>query len=133
MIWIKIVLLLWLAGLNWARGYHWRPLGIALITLTLGTYFAIDLKLWGLLIAIGIPTGICLGLHDHNRGVWCSIVALGASFALLITGHLHWYWFVAYCGGNYLLGWICNNELKLVQKVIDPITGIGFGSLILLV
>ena len=138
MIWINIALLFWIAFLNWARGYHWRPLGIALITFTFASYFAITLHLWWLFLAIGIPTGVCLGLHDHNRGVWCSLVALGISFALLVSGHLAWYWFIAYCGGNFLLGWIINNP-KIVgeklsqQKYIDPITGMGFASIFFMV
>lgn len=133
MIQIKIAFLIWLASLNFLRGYHWRPLGIALMSISMGLWVAIALKTWWLLFACGVPMGVCLGLGDHNRGVWCSLVALGASFALLITGHLFWLWFVLYCGGNYLLGWVCCNKLKLPQPIIDPITGAGFGVIVFLI
>ena len=133
MIWIKIAIILAMAGLNWARGYHWRPPCMIAMTVLMGAYFAILLHAWWLFPLVGLPMYGCLSLHDHNRGTWCSLVALGASFALLVTGHLAWYWFGFYCGFNFLLGWVTNNELKLSQLWEDLITGAGFGSLVFLI
>ena len=130
---LKLLILLLSSVLNFLRGYHWRPLCIALMAIMFGAYFAIHLHIWWLLFAVGIPLGICLGLHDGNRGAWCSIDALGVSFALLVTGHLFWLWFVLYCGGNYLVGWIGNNKLKLPQVIIDPLTGLALAVIVLLV
>lgn len=133
MIWLKIGLIIWLAVWNALRGYHYRPLGIAVMSISLGLALAFFTHIWWILFASGIPVGVCLGISDKNRGVWCSLVALGASFAILLTGNLAWYWFIAYCGGNYLLGWIGNNKLKLKQIPLDFITGAGFGVVVLLV
>ena len=129
MIW-KILITLLISGLNFTRGYHWRPLSIAFMSIIMGLYFAITIKIWWLLFAVGVPMGICLGLHDHNRGVWCSIVALGASITLLLTGNLAWYWFAIYCAGNFGLGWLMVNKLKAKQLLTDLVTGVGFGGLV---
>jgi hypothetical protein len=127
----NLLLIAVFAVLNWTRGYHWRPLSIALMSILMGFYWASRLGIWWMLFAVGIPMGVALGLHDQNRGVWCSLVAVGASVVLLVTGHLPWYWFAAYCALNYALGAILVKN-KAKQKVIDPVTGAGFGLLIFL-
>ena len=102
---IKLLLVILFAVLNFLRGYHWRPLCIALMVLTMGLYGAFITHLWYMLFFIAIPMGICLGLQDQNRGIWCSLVALGASVALLSFGYLAWYWWVVYCALNFALGY----------------------------
>lgn len=129
---IKIIVVLLMAILNFTRGYHWRPISMLAMTFIMGAYFSFLYNTWWLFPAVGLPMYGCLSLSNHNRGVWCSLVALGASFALLITGHLFWLWFILYCAGNYLLGWLVNNKLKLPQLPNDLITGAGFGILVFL-
>jgi hypothetical protein len=102
-----------------------------MMTLAMASYWAWYAHAWWMLLGVGIPMGICLGLKDHNRGVWCSLVALGASICPLVFGYITLPWFVIYCGGNYLLGWITNNKMKLVQKKEDWVTGVGFGLITL--
>ena len=136
MIWIKILIVLLMAVLNYTRGKHWRPISMLAMTFIMGSYFAILYHTWWLFIVVGGPMYGCLTLPDGNRGVWCSLVALGASIALLLTGHLAWYWFIVYCGGNFLLGWIANKP-KIWGKwsnqfTVDMITGAGFGALVFL-
>ena len=136
MIWfIRFILIALIAYLNYLRGYHYRIPSMIAMTMLTGLYFAIYYHTWWLFAAVGLPMYGCLSLHDGNRGAWCSLVALGASFALLLTGHLAWYWFIAYCGGNYLIGWIMNNPKIMgkysIQLYIDLVTGIGFGLIVL--
>jgi hypothetical protein len=135
---IKLTFILVMAILNFLRGWGKmpflrRPQCIALMVLIMGLWGIFITHIWWMIFAIAIPMGITLGISDKNRGVWCSLVALGASFALLMTGHLAWYWFALYCGGNFILGWIGVNKLKLNQVIIDPLTGGGFGSLVYLI
>ena len=131
MIWlIRFLLIGIIAYLNYLRGYHYRIPCMIAISVIMGLWFAITLH-WWLFPLVGLPMYGCLSLHDQNRGAWCSLVALGASFALLVTGHLAWYWFIVYCATNYGLGWLCVNKLKLNQFWTDLITGAGFGLLIL--
>ena len=131
MIWlIRIAILVILAYLNYLRGYHYRMPCMIAMSMLMGLYWAIYLHIWWLFPLVGLPMFGCLTLHDHNRGVWCSLVALGASFGLLVTGHLHWYWFIVYCAGNFGLGYLMVNKLKATQLWADLVTGAGFGILV---
>jgi len=133
MIWIiRILILLIMATLNWTRGYHWRPISMLAMTFIMGIYFALLLHTWWLFVVVGAPMYACLSLHDGNRGVWCSLVSLGASVFLLFFGYLSLFWFIIYCGVNFILGWQLNKQ-KVQQSIIDPITGAGFGSLVFLI
>lgn len=138
MIWIiRLILIAIIAILNWLRGWGKapflkRPECMILMSVIMGLYWAIYLHIWWLFPLVGGPMYGCLSLGDKNRGVWCSLVALGTSFFLLLTGNLAWYWFGLYCGGNYLIGWYTNNKLMLPQLWEDLVTGIGFGLLLLI-
>lgn len=133
MIWIKLAILLLCAYLNWQGGYNTLWCRRFLMPFILAVSCGFFSQWWWAIPAIFIPMAITLSLHNQNRGVWCSIVALSASFALLVTGHLAWYWFIVYCGGNFLIGWVGNNKLKLPQVIIDPLTGGAIGSLVFFV
>ena len=130
---VKIIILFLMAILNFLRGYHYRPICMLAMSFLMGLYFAFLFHTWWLFVAIGLPFYGCLSLSDSNRGTWCSIDALGVSFALLVTGHLFWLWFALYCASNYLIGWIGNNKLKLPQVIIDPLTGASLASIIFLI
>ena len=132
MIWlIRIALLPWMGWWNFKRGKDSRPLGIAMMTLAMSLYWAWFTHIWWMLLAVGIPMGITIGLGDKNRGLWCLRISLAESLAPAITGYLFGWWAFlivpAYCGFSYFLGWFTNDKLKLVQKKTDWITGIGFG------
>lgn len=131
MIWIiRFLIIGALAYLNYLRGYHYRIPCMTAMSILMGLYWAFYLHTWWIFPLVGLPMYACLSLHDHNRGVWCSVVALGASFGLLITGHLAWYWFILYCTTNFGLGYLCVNKFKLSQFWTDLITGAGFGLLV---
>jgi hypothetical protein len=95
-------------------------------------FCAFKIGIWWMFFPIFIPFVICLSLHDHNRGVWCSLDALGVSFALLITGHLHWYLWLAYCALNYGVGAILNKN-EAGQLIEDTLEGAGLASIVLLI
>lgn len=67
---------------------------------------------------------------DVGRGIWGLLVGLSASLSMVLTGHLHFYWFILYLALNFLF----EKELKdLPQDVGDPLIGLGVASLIMLV
>lgn len=127
---LKLVILSSSAALNALGGYHWLWCRRFVMPAIIAGFIAWHLHIWWIFFAMYLPFCVCLSLHDHNRGAWCSIDAAGASFALLATGHLHWYWFVLYCGGAYFVGWLVNNKLKLNQIPNDCATGAWLGSLV---
>ena len=134
MIWlIRILFIAVIALLNYLRGYHYRIPCMSAMTIIMGLWFAITLHHWWLFPLVGLPMYGCLSLHDQNRGVWCSLVALGTSLGLVLTGFLVWYLWLTYIITNYLIGWLTNNKLKLPQLWEDIVTGVGFASLIFLI
>ena len=71
----------------------------------------------------------CFG-NGWGRGAWGLLVAIALSLALFLTGHLVWYWFVAYL----LAGFTLENAFKNLPVWIgDPIIGLGFGSIVLII
>ena len=129
---IKLLLILLSSFLNWAGGYHWLWARRFIMPFAIALFIAIKINIWWLFLACGVPMVICLSLHDQNRGVWCVLTALGVSFALLVTGHIHWYFWVIYCALNYLIGAILNKN-KAGQLIEDIVEGAGFASLIFLI
>ena len=122
-------------------GYHWlicrryiMPLVIAI-----GCYI-VSHSLWSLGVLVSIPI-LCTGYGENavftkvfNRGwsrsVWGLIVALSISLAFFCTGHIPWYWFIAYIA----VGFTADNALKNLWQVAgDFIVGCLFGALILIV
>jgi len=96
-----------------------------------------------LLLTMCLPTmaTLTLGYGDKSplrhifgdgwgRGIWGLLAGLTLSLGLFLTGHLHLYWFLPYLGLNFTL----ENALKKIpQDIGDPIIGMGFGCIILLI
>jgi hypothetical protein len=128
----KIAIVLLSSFLNWAGGYHWLWARRWSMTFLIALGCAFFTHCWWIFPLVMIPMAISLSLHDQNRGVWCVMTSLGASIALLLTGHLAWYWFIVYNVINYVLGWQLVKN-KQTQLICDTITGAGFGLIVFLI
>ncbi len=129
---LKLLLIPLCSFLNWAGGYHWLWCRRFVMSFVIAFYCALRIKVWWIFFPIMVPFAVCLSLHDQNRGVWCSLDALGASFALLAMGYIHWYFWATYCALNYGIGAIFNKN-KAGQLIEDMAEGAGLGSLVLFI
>jgi hypothetical protein len=65
-----------------------------------------------------------------GRGFWGLLVAIALSLGLFLTGHMAWYWFMAYL----LIGFFFEPLFKNLQQVFgDIIIGAGFSSIVFLI
>lgn len=130
------------AGLFWWGGFNYHnarrffmPLFLTAVTFIL-THFDIHSLL--MLPSIGFltlgygdksPLRHCFG-DGWGRGIWGLLVALALSLGLFLYGHVVWYYFAGYL----VLNFIFENALKkLPQQIGDPIIGLGFSSILLII
>ena len=142
MIWgLKIAVVVLGLGMFWYGGFKdhnfrrfYLPPILALVA------FLITRNWWAvsMLSVVGIfvlgygeksPLRHCFG-NGWGRGIWGLLAGLCLSLPLYLTGHLVWYWFLAYLTLNFTL----ENALKNIpQDIGDIIIGAGFCSIILLI
>lgn len=68
--------------------------------------------------------------NGWGRGVWGLLAGLCLSLGMFVTGHLALHWFLLYLVASFVL----ENALKnLNQKIGDPIIGLAFSSIVLLI
>lgn len=133
----KIIFVLLISILNLLRGWGKvpflrRPQCIALMSILTGSFLAHLCHNFWLLFLCGVPMGICLGLHNQNRGVYALSISAASTIALLFTGHLVWYLFLVYIAVNYLVSYFLEKYHAHIL-IIDPLSGICLGTIVYLV
>ena len=138
---IKIFVVLLGSFLFWYGGFkdhNFRRFYLPPILALAAWFITHDWRVVSMLSVIGI---YCLGYGDKSplrhcfgngwgRGIWGLLAGLCLSLPLYLTGHLVWYWFLAYLTLNFTL----ENALKNIpQDIGDIIIGAGFCSIILLI
>lgn len=142
MIAIKIFVMFICAVLFWWGGYSWHNARrfIMPVILTVSALLLTHFDWWTLtmLATIGV---FCLGYGDKSplrhifgpgwgRGVWGLLAGLTLSLGLFLTGQVAVGWFVIYLGMSFTL----ENALKNInQKIGDPLIGIGFASILIVI
>lgn len=142
MIEIKIIIMSICASLFWLGGAYWHNARrfIMPFLLTVSALFFCHWEWWNIsmISSIGI---LCLGYGDNSwlrkvfgngwgRGIWGLLVAICLSFPLLLTHNLSIWFLVPYLALNFTL----ENALKNIPQFIgDPIIGLGFSCIILLI
>ena len=133
MILLKLSIMGASAILNFWGGKHWLWCRRFVMSSTIALFFAITLKTWWLFPLIFFPFWGALTLPNHNRGLWCGAVSIGASAALFFLGHMHLCFLISYVLGNAFLGWFMNDKLKADEYKNDVSEGLGFSSEVFLV
>lgn len=130
------------SALFWLGGFSFLPARRFIMPFIL-TITSLYLTHWNwyclsMLSCMGI---FCLGYGDNSplrhifgngwgRGIWGLLGALALSLGLFLTGHLVWYLLIPYLVVNFIL----ENALKDIPQFIgDPIIGLGFSSIVLLI
>lgn len=142
MIEIKIIIMAICSALFWLGGFCWLPARRFIMPsiLTVSCLYFSNWDWWSLsmLSCMGI---FCLGYGDKSplrhifgdgwgRGIWGLLAAISLSIALFLTGHIWILWMIIYLGINFTL----ENVLKKIpQSIGDPIIGLGFSSILLIV
>lgn len=138
---LKISVMVICAGLFWWGGFSFLAARRFIMpTCLMITSMVISHNLWTItmLSCMGI---FCLGYGEKSplrhifgngwgRGVWGFLAAICLSLALFLTHHLSIWFFVLYLSFNFTL----ENLLKNInQKIGDPIIGLVFSSIVLLI
>lgn len=64
-----------------------------------------------------------------GRGIWGLLVAVALSVGVFLSGHIYLYFFLPYLALNFIL----ENALKKLPQIVgDPIIGLGFSSILLI-
>lgn len=141
MIELKIFIMFICAGLFFWGGFSWhnaRRFIMPLVLAIAGWFISKDA--WSLTM-LSTSGFFCLGYGDKSpfrhifgngwgRGVWGLLASIGLSLGLFLTGHIYVYWMVLYLVSNFCL----ENFLKnLNQKIGDPLIGLGFSCVLLLI
>lgn len=141
MIILKLIVMAVCAGLFFIGGWKWHnarrfimPV-VLVVSTALFIHHAIALTM---LVSMGFltigygdnaPLRHCFG-NGWGRGIWGLLVALSLSVGLFVSGHIVWYFLIPYLAVNFTF----ENALKDIPQCIgDPIIGLGFSSIILLV
>lgn len=140
---LKLLFLVVSSVLFWIGGYDWLPARrIIMPAVVTGTCVLITHWWWGILLMFcPMCLTLSIGYGDNSwlrkwfgdgggRGVWGLLVGLAASFGLFVGGHLDWWWFILYLA---ISGTLENLLKTLDQDIGDPIIGLAFASLIILV
>lgn len=155
MIYVELFIMAVCAALFWWGGYNWhnaRRFIMPCVMAVTCTYLAHS---WWVLVQLSVISIFVLGYGEKSvlrhcfgdgwgRGVWGVLSAICLSVPLFVThhlgltfGHLHLGWLFGSCfvGIVYTaLNFILENALKkLPQFIADPIIGLAFSSIILLV
>lgn len=138
---LKIIVDLICGVLFWWGGYSWHNARRFLLPCVIAILSCFLLhSLIGLLslAAIGM---LCLGYGDKSplrrifgnsigRGIWGLLCAIGISLGLFLSGHILWFFWVAYLILNFCGEAFLN---KIPQWIGDPIFGIFLGSIVFLI
>jgi len=140
---LKLITLIVSAVLFWWGGYNWLPARRFIMPSVITVTTVIITHWWWALLLMLPPMSLFLSLgygpksefyylfgDGCGRGVWGLLVGIAASLGLCMAGHLQLYWFIPYLAVSFTL----ENLLKsLPQDEGDPIIGLGFASIMLLI
>lgn len=139
---LKLIVMAICSILFWWGGYNFHNARRFILPIVL-TSFCIFLTNWDwrLLFMLSVIGAFCLGYGEKSplrhvfgdgwgRGIWGILVAICLSLPLFLTHHLLIYFFLPYLALNFTLE---NALKKLPQWLGDPIIGLGFSLILLLI
>ncbi len=141
MLGIRIIIMIVCAGLFFWGGYNFKPARRFIMPFIIAISCAWLSHSWWVLTGLSAMALFSLGYGDSSilrrifnngwgRSVYGLLGALALSLGLLCTGHIAWYYFIGYLALNFTL----ENALKNIpQKIGDPIIGLGFSLILILV
>lgn len=141
MIAIKLIVLVVAAGLFWVGGAYWHNARRFIMPVVLSGFCLLTTHILMSLTMLSTIGIFCLGYGEKSplrhifgngwgRGVWGLLAAICLSIGLFLTGHIWVVWMALYLALNFIL----ENALKDIPQVIgDPIIGLGFASIVMIV
>jgi hypothetical protein len=139
---IKLVVMLICAALYFIGGLCFLPARRFIMPFVIALACAFFTGVWwAFFLPLPMIGCLCIGYGEDSwlrkilpdaiaRAVWGFLVAITASFGLLMAGFLPLWAFMPYLAVNLLLNGLL---VHWKQVIADPILGLGFSSLILFV
>jgi hypothetical protein len=134
MIIFKIIIDLICGALNAWGGYSWHNARRFIMPTMIGLAVAFITSVWwAMFLPLPAMGTLCLGYHSYGnfgRALWIGLQCFALGLGLLLTGHLHWYFYLPYIVGGCVLGGLYRNWQQIIG---DICTGCYMGLIIFLI